>query len=164
MKPADVRDVEVLQDFVGRLHEYGSRLSQDVDGLRFASMRAEQILSAQWPNYWKSQLADAEKALAEAKENFSRASSPSRDGTRPPATEAAVRVRRCEQRRSTCEEKLRTAKDIALFIQNAVDELRGPIGQLDNNATAVAKAAATELQTIVHRLRDYQDLQPGDGS
>ena len=78
--------------------------------------RAEAYFSQDRPDYWQHQTRDAERELNEAKDSLAAKQAATRPGDRPPATEAAMRVGKMEQRLRDCQLKQKQAKSWALEI------------------------------------------------
>jgi len=117
--------------------------------------RAESYFSQDRPAYWRRQTQLAERELTEAKDNLAQKRSTIRPADRPPATEAAKRVKLAEQRARDCQAKQREAKAWAIEISQKCDDLLGPLADVLEHCEVLLPSAANELRTLIEQLRAY---------
>lgn len=154
---ADVRKIESLESFHGSLVAYHATLNRTAGELKFMVRRVERHFAEDQPEYWRHQCRLAERALTEARDNFSRKRAAVRVEDRPAATEAAQRVKTCEARLSLCEDRLRRCKRWKIEIKQQVDRMLGPIADLVQHGEVFLPAAAQELSEMIDQLKRYAD-------
>ncbi len=163
MSTSNVRNIESLDSF----HEALVRLAGDWDKatqeIRMMVHRADEYFGADRPAYWRSQSLLAQRELTEAKDGLAQKRSAGRPGDRPPATEAAQRVRVAGRRLQECEEKQREAKRWALEMSKQCESVLGPLADVSEHCESLLPRAATELRTIIDQLRLYTE-QPKEGA
>ena len=126
--------------------------------------RAEVYFAHERPAYWRTQIQQAERELAEAKENLSQKRATVRAGDRPAATEAAQRVKKAEQRLRACEAKLREAKKWAIEMSKQCDQVLGPLAEVVEHCEVLLPTAARQLRTLIDQLRVYAEQAKADGA
>ncbi len=119
--------------------------------------RAEAYFSQDRPDYWQHQTREAERELNEAKDSLAEKQAATRPGDRPPATEAAMRVGKMEQRLRDCQLKQKQAKSWALEISHQCDQLLGPLADVAEHCEVLLPAAANELRHMIIELRKYAE-------
>lgn len=158
MAASNVQSIESLQ----RLRQTLVTLSSDWRGalqqVRFTVQRIEEDFTSQWPAYWKRQNAIAEMALQEALDNLSRLQS-TRAGASDPATEAKQRVNAARRRLALCQSKQALAKQLALAIGKACQDLAGPAAEVRSHAEVQLPKAAIELAALIDHLSRYAEIQ-----
>ena len=142
------------------------RLAGDWDAtlqeIRMTVQRAETYFAQDRPAYWRRQTQLAERELNEAKDNLAQKRAAVRPGDRPPATEAAKRVKQAEHRLQQCRTKQRASKAWAIEISQQCDGLLGPLADVVEHCEVLLPSAADELRRLIDQLRLYAEQQkPG---
>lgn len=160
---SNVRNIESLEAFHGGLFRIADRWQKTLQEIRLQVQRADEYFSQQQPAYWRRQTQLAERELNDAKEYLAQKRAAVRHTDKVPATEAAVRVRKAEQRLRDCHEKQRLAKKWAVEMNRQCDEVLGPLAEIVEHCESLLPGAARELRVMIDQLRRYADrLEKGE--
>ncbi len=162
MPASNVRNIESLEAFHGGLVRLAGDWDKVMQELRMMVQRAETYFTHDRPAYWRAQMQLAERELTEAKENLSQKRAAIRASDRPPATEAAMRVKKAERRVEQCEAKQREARRWAIEMTKQCDDLLGPLADVVEHCEVLLPTAARELRTLIDQLRIYAEQAGGD--
>ena len=99
----------------------------------------------------------AEK-LSEALDNLSRQQGNSADGQAPAVSDAKQRVQLAKRRLVVCEGKFRAAKTIAVKIEQACQELQGPLAEIVGHVSVTLPGAAEKLAVLIGHLEQYAEV------
>jgi hypothetical protein len=159
---SNVRNIESLEAFHAGLVRLAGDWDATLQEIRMMVQRAETYFAQDRPAYWRRQTQLAERELNEAKDNLAQKRAAIRPGDRPPATEAAKRVKKAEDRLQQCREKQRASKVWAIEISQQCDGLLGPLADVVEHCEVLLPSAADELRRLIDQLRLYAEQQkPG---
>jgi hypothetical protein len=157
MSTSDVRSIDSLV----RLRQTLATLSGDwadvVHQLRFAARRVEERFAVELPGYWKGQEDLAERLLGESLDNLSRLQSTTA-GVSPAATEARLRVAKARRRLATCQQKQKRARQIAIAVAQACQDLSGPLAEVAMHAEVNLPRGIVELAGLIDHLNQYAEI------
>jgi len=157
METSDVQSIDSIRSLRGAVLELGHDWDMAVQEIQFSTHRIKEHFTATLPAYWKSQTRAAEQSLAEAKNNLSRQAGVSSDGNSPATSEARQRVQLAKRRLALCEDKQRAALKIALQLEQACQELAGPIAEVLGHSSTTLPGAAGFLETLIGHLDQYAE-------
>ncbi len=162
MSTSNVRNIESLEAFHAGLLRLAGNWDKTLQEIRMMVQRAETYFSQDRPAYWRRQTQLAERELNEAKDNLAQKRAAVRPGDRSPATEAAKRVKKAEDRLRECQAKQRDAKAWSIEMSQQCDALLGPLADVVEHCEVLLPAAADELRVLIDQLRLYAEQQkPG---
>ncbi len=161
---SDIRDVDVLLDLLNGLARLGEGFAATVEELRATLLRVDQWIRLDRPVYWKQQLRLAEQALNAALDSLQQKQSTTRPGERPPASEAQKRVALAKQRVKLCHEKTQACRRHLLRLEQVINELAGPLAEIDEIAGNDVPRAMAELKQLIKILDAYSGPQPDASS
>lgn len=160
MSASNVRSVEALETFQAGIVKLASEWDLAAQEICTLMHRVEQHFDQERPAYWRRQTQLAERELASARDQLASLRFEMRPGQSQPATEAAQRVVRAEQRLKLCQDKERRAKVWAIEIAQQADALLGPLADVTEHCQVVLPEAARELRLLIDRLRIYTETAP----
>jgi hypothetical protein len=159
MSTSDVRSIDSLIRLRHTLISVSGDWTNCLHQIKNSARRIEERFSVEIPAYWKHQTALAERSLAESLDNLSRLQSTSA-GVSPGATEARMRVAKSRRRLAFCQEKEKRSRQLALTVEQACEELNGPIAEVAMHSEANLPAAAEELARMIDHLSRYAEIRP----
>jgi hypothetical protein len=158
MSTSDVRSIDSL----GQLRQTLLSLSSDwVDCLhqiKYAARRIEERFSMEIPGHWKHQVELAERSLTESLDNLSRYQTAT-SGVSAGDSEARLRVSKARRRLAFCQDKQRRARQLALTVQRACQDLAGPVAEVTMHSDVSLPAAAAELARMIDHLSRYAEIR-----
>ncbi len=155
--PAQVRNVEAIENFRAQLAKYEERVQLSLEALTSELQRATDWLRNDRPSFWKKQTKLAEDAVHEAKMELERCLMfPTVSGERPACREERTALKKAQARLEYCREKVEKVRYWNRQIQHEMSEYSGRIGQLKRILETELPAARARLQQIVRRLDEYQ--------
>lgn len=158
MSTSDVRSIDSLVRLRHTLISLSSDWTDCLHQIKYAATRIEDRFSVEMPAYWKHQAALAQRSLTESLDNLSRLQSTA-TGVSPGETEASMRVAKVRRRLALCQQKEKRARQLALAIEQAQQELSGPVAEVSMHAEVNLPAAAEELARLIDHLSRYAEIR-----
>jgi len=154
MSTSDVRSIDSLIRLRQTLISLSGDWADCLHQIKYAARRIAERFSVEMPAYWKHQVAIAERSL----DNLSRLQSTSA-GVSLRAAEARMRVAKVRRRLALCQQKEKRARQLALAVGQACEELNGPVAEVAMHAEVNLPAAAAELARLIDHLSRYAEIQ-----
>ncbi|HBJ34573.1 MAG TPA: hypothetical protein DDZ51_07380 [Planctomycetaceae bacterium] len=158
MTTSDVRSIDSLIRLRHTLVSLSGDWTDCLHQIKYAARRIEERFAVELPAYWTHQTALAERSLAESLDNLSRLQSTS-TGVSPGATEARMRVAKVQRRLAYCQEKVKRSRQLALAVEQACQDLSGPIAEVTMHSDVNLPAAAAELAHMIDHLSRYAEIR-----
>ncbi len=158
MSTSDVRSIDSLTRLRHTLVTLAGDWTDCLHQIKYAARRIEERFSVDIPAYWRHQAELAHRVLAESLDNLSRLQSVAA-GVSASATEARMRVAKARQRLAFCLEKEKRSRQLALAVQQACQELNGPIAEVAVHSETNLPAAAAELARMIDHLSRYAEIR-----
>lgn len=158
MSTSDVRSIDSLLQLRHTLITLSGDWTDCLHQIKSAARRIETRFAVEIPAYWRHQAALAERSLTAALDRLSRLQSTSAGGL-PGATEARAQVAKARRRLVLCQEKEQRSRQLALTIEQACQELSGPIAEVTMHSEVNLPAAAAELARMIEHLNRYAETQ-----
>lgn len=166
MSTSDVRSIDSLIQLRHTLINLSGDWTDCLHQIKYAARRIHERFAVDLPAYWKHQTTLAERALTESLDNLSRLQSTSGGaspggsaGGSPGATEARMRVAKVRRRLALCQAKEKRSRQLALAVEQACEELSGPIAEVAMHSEVNLPAAAAELARMIDHLSRYAEIQ-----
>jgi hypothetical protein len=157
MSTSDVRSIESLVHLRGTLLALSSDWADSLHQIKYAARRIQERFGVEIPGYWKHQVELGERALGESLDNLSRLQS-GKPGMSAGDTEARLRVAKARHRLAYCQAKQRRSKQLALAVEQACQDLAGPIAEVGVHSDANLPAAAADLARMIEHLSRYAEI------
>jgi chromosome segregation ATPase len=155
--PAQVRNVDAIENFRNQLAKYEQQVQVALESLTAELHRATTWLKQDRPGFWKKQTKLAEDDVHQAKMDLERCLMfPTVSGERPSCREERAHIKKAQARLEYCHEKVERVKYWNRQISHEMLEYSGRIGQLKRMLEIELPAARARLQQIIHRLDAYQ--------
>lgn len=164
MSDADVRSIESLEDLHRAVEHLSERLLLQGYQLQAVTRRVQQHFGQDYPVYWRDQLRRAEQEFAEARDRLGRKQFSLRSGEHHPATEEKKQVIRWKNRIRLCRQRAERSRAISIEMEQNCEKFKGPVAELLELAEVGLPSAATRLEKLIIRLREYQDGRPPSSS
>ncbi|QDV24292.1 hypothetical protein [Aureliella helgolandensis] len=156
---ADVRSVEQLERFGEATARFRSQLSKELENLHVEIRRLTLWITSEARNYWGDQLVLSRRKLSEAQDALTRCMSYVRESERRPCTDEKKRVRLAEDRRATCEQKVRLADAAASHWQREQTKNRSKTQRCQELAESDLLLALNQLNDQIAQLKTYAGLR-----
>lgn len=158
MSTSDVRSIDSLVRLRHQLISLADDWTDCLHQIKYAARRIEERFTVELPGYWKHQVGLAERSLSQSLDNLSRLQSTS-SGPTPAATEAQMRVAHARRRLSLCQAKEKRSRQLALAVEQACQDISGPVAEVSMHSEVNLPAAAEELGRMIEHLSRYAELQ-----
>ncbi len=158
---ADVRSLEQLEEFLRRTEAMRVGLLKEIEALGLELRRLSHWLSEEVIDYWRDELAKAQRRFAECRDNLSRCLSSVRADEQRPCTDEKKRLRIAEQRLELCQQKLRVSQAALTFWEAERNKQRSYIVRCRDLAEADLRVACAHLRGQIDTLHAYANLRSG---
>lgn len=157
METSDVRSIDAIRSLRGAVLELAHDWDLALQEIQFSTHRVQEHFATTLPAYWKNQTRVAEQSLAEAQNNLSRQTGIASGSTTPAISDSKNRVQLAKRRLAQCEEKQRAASKIAIQIEQASQELAGPVAEVLGHSSTTLPGAAEFLAKLIGHLDQYAE-------
>lgn len=156
---ADVRSLEQLEVFQANAERFRDRLLKEIENCQLELRRLRDWVENEATSYWAEQLKISQRHLVECQDALVRCMSYVREDERQPCTEQKKRLRKAKERRSLCEEKLRTARAAAAAWERESNKNITKLQRCRDLAESDMTAAIHHLKGQIERLEQYSKLK-----
>ncbi len=156
---ADVRSLERLEAFHERCIHFRVQLLKEVENLQTELRRLTQWIDGEATNYWQEQLTGAGRRLVECQDALVRCMSYVREDERRPCSEEKKRVRRAQQRRTLCEQQLKTMRAASGAWEREITKANTKLQRCRDLSESDLLVAINHLAGQIERLREYASLK-----
>ena len=163
---ANVRSLEGIKAFRIAYTNLAEDCKRALDSVRMDVRRFSDWLDNDQVNYWKSQIKNLQKKLAEAKAELNRkqlAGATSR-GSKPDLTEAKMNVRKIMQQIEIANGKLQKIKKWKPVVERAIRTYEGQARQLANMLETEVPNSMSLLEGMITAIDAYAKMAPVSGS
>lgn len=158
---ADVRSLQQLETFLIQTEAFRTKLLKEVDSLHVELRRLTQWVEQDAVDYWSGELIRAQHVLVECQSTLTRCMSYVREDERRPCTEEKKRLRKAEQRRALCEQKLKLTRAAAAAWERNRTKGRAQVQRCQDLADADIATAIQRLRSQLETLHQYTALRSG---
>lgn len=164
---ADVRSLDKLEEFLSQSQYFRSKLQAELENLQVEIRRLTAWIEVDATNYWTEQLTRSQRHLVECQDALVRCMSYVREEERRPCTELKKRLRKAQERRALCEERLKTVKAAAQAWERKRNKCHTNLQRCRDLCESDLSVAINVLQGQIETLHQYATLRtstPGAGS
>lgn len=156
---ADLRSLEQLDGLHQHMSEFRVQLKKELDLLEVELRRLTRWIIDDAYSYWSGELRGAERQRRACQDALTRCLSYVRSDERRPCTEEKKRLRRAEQRRELCEQKMKYHRAAADQWERQLLKLRTRLKRCHELAEGELLVAVNQLQRQLDMLRQYTGLR-----
>ena len=156
---ADVRSLEHLEDYLESAIHFRAQLLKEIENLMVEVRRLTNWINEDARQYWVDEGVRAKRRLVECQDALVRCMSYVREEERKPCSEEKKRLKKAEERRSICEQRLRTAKAAAMAWERGCAKNHSKIQRCHDLADSDLSVAINYLQSQIEDLRTYTGLK-----
>lgn len=158
---AHVTSVDALKSWKRSLQKFAEETQQAIDSLQIETLRVEQWLAHDRPNYWKQQVRQAYDRVAATRVELMRCRM-RKVGDRPPTCYEEQKAHQAAKLRlQHCQDMIQVIRRWSVKYQHDLNEYRGRIGKLENSLNGdVPKMLALMDRSIDALLRYVETTSP----